>query len=296
MEPLFSLFVIPTLAGYVFLTKTNLHKVKTDGISSSLLFVESLIYGIFLLYISYIFLSLSFGHGLFVMEDYFLSVYLGGEFEVVDFFKKGWEVIKWPFDAEIKIEKSHFSQESFFALLVAFLYSYIFEMEFIKESAWYNRKVMTFRDKTKSELERMLYFAMNTFTPIQVTLKNRKVYVGLLQEMPEESRHSVKKDGQYMQILPLKSGYRDGSTLEISEDMTDYSFMVDLYVQHRLNGYKEKQVSHSHQDDEVNPVTLENSLKYGIFIDFSEVLSIGLWDGAIFKKFKNGQLSSVKEK
>ena len=293
METLFSIFVIPTLAGYIFLTKTNYHKVKVHGISNTLLFIECFLYGFFLLYISYIFLSVSVGDGLPKILNYILGIYYTEQaFSFTNFLRQLWAIIKWPFDVEVKLERNHFSQEAFFALIIAFLYSRFFELNIIKDSSWYNNKVMASRDKTRSELEKMLYFAMNTVTPVQISLKNRKVYVGFLNQ-----RYSQKPDGGYIQLLPLKSSYRNEKTLEVSSNMTDYSFMMDLYLKHKENEDKGTLIKlvNGNAVEEVSPLTLESSLSYGIFINLSEILSIGLWDGAIFNKFKYMQAESNKK-
>ena len=54
------------------------------------------------------------------------------------------------------------------------------------------------------DLEMMLFTAIDRTTPIQVTLENRKVYVGSVVELVEPH-----VDRRYLRILPFLSGYRD---------------------------------------------------------------------------------------
>lgn len=63
------------------------------------------------------------------------------------------------------------------------------------------------RSSTDS-MERMLYRAANTSTPVQITLNSGKVYIGHIARVPPISG-SV---GEYLEILPILSGYRENET------------------------------------------------------------------------------------
>jgi hypothetical protein len=57
---------------------------------------------------------------------------------------------------------------------------------------------------------RLAQTAVRREMPISVTLKTRKVYIGYVVQTP-----NLKVTEQYIHVLPLVSGYRDSTTLEL---------------------------------------------------------------------------------
>lgn len=284
MEPLITLFLLPTFAGYLILTKIQLYSVGIDRLNPTVLFVESFAYGLGILYLSYIFSSLVSGNA---------YIHLGGEFiewwfndcpfEIGAILHNLWLLVKWPINTEISRVSSSITQESILTIFIAGCYVYLCNRNLIKNSERYKSKLMAKRDKTHSLLEDMLYNAMNSLTPLQITLKNRKVYIGILLAMPE--MNPFNKQEKFLELLPMKSGYRHPETLEIQGDMEDYSIMNDLLINSK-NGKTLPNKASRLNKEPVNSQTLEKSLSYGIFIDMDEIISIGMWDNAIFKSFK----------
>jgi hypothetical protein len=131
-----------------------------------------------------------------------------------------------------------------------------------------------FRDDDKSRksihatksppLEKFLFECGSKLQTILITLGNRKVYVGLVNDIPIESG-----DVEHFTILPILSGYRDKDTLSVI-------FTVNYYQHYE-----------KHLAEDGSPLDGEGAC-FDDFIEIipvSEIAHIGSFDIETYKKF-----------
>lgn len=109
---------------------------------------------------------------------------------------------------------------------------------------------------------------------IEVTLKDRKVYVGVPFDFPGYSTNASSKE-QFITILPVKSGYREQNELRVVFT-TDYDWIVSGKFENFLNG-----------------LDLEDK-DFAVVISRSEVLSARIYDEEVrdqFYKIYRGDVS-----
>jgi len=70
-------------------------------------------------------------------------------------------------------------------------------------------------------LDRLLFRATKEGQPVVITLENRKVYIGFVADAP-----NLEREGRYLGLLPVTSGYRDSETLAFKRT-TNSSFLID---------------------------------------------------------------------
>jgi hypothetical protein len=87
------------------------------------------------------------------------------------------------------------------------------------------------RDKRTNSLERLLYFAALEPSLIQLTLRDGKVYVGWIVDLPPDPASS----DAYLNFLPSASGYRDGKTKKVTFT-TSY---VEIYESEEVDAEEE---------------------------------------------------------
>lgn len=111
----------------------------------------------------------------------------------------------------------------------------------------------------------LLFFAMSSQTPVKVSLKSKKVYVGIV-----DSTQFSSADLENLVIIPYLSGYRDKDKLCIIFDCN------------YLSVYQKHNISHSHSENED-----KLSLKYfRNVIRVTEIESISLFDMKYFADFE----------
>ena len=69
-------------------------------------------------------------------------------------------------------------------------------------------------------LDRLFFRAAKEGEAVEITLANRKVYIGYVVDAP-----NLEREGRYLGLLPVTSGYRESETLEFNET-TDYDFLA----------------------------------------------------------------------
>jgi hypothetical protein len=109
-------------------------------------------------------------------------------------------------------------------------------------------------EQSNDHLEILLARAANETKPISVTLKSRKVYVGLITRT-----HDPMYDRKYIQMLPIKSGFRDPQTLALILTI-DYAAAYAKIIQEDATA-----ITHGIRDFE-------------IVIPVSEIQSVNLFD------------------
>lgn len=104
--------------------------------------------------------------------------------------------------------------------------------------------------------------ALSTQSLVKISLKSRKVYIGLIDSEQFESA-----DLDYILIIPFQSGYRDKDTLTLKLDC-DY---LEVYQQHGINLIEGKNLS--------------GLKKFRSSIRVAEIESISLFDSDYYEDF-----------
>jgi hypothetical protein len=298
MDGLISLFLLPVLAGYLVLTKARLYSIRTSTYSMPRLLAESLIYGIGLLYVAYF------------LADTFLFFNDNEKTSLGIWLSKIWAYVALPLAHEVGEAEAgkHFTNQALLSVIIAFLYIFIENLlseEIYKKIqaaplvghlfGWFgwllsrhNSRILKERDKIGGSIERLFALSMNTVTPVQITMKNRKVYVAVIKDLPTLS--PVIKQQRFVNIIPIQSGYRKTENLTVELDVTNYNVIFDLLLMQngvsppdRAYAKKLKKIL-----DEGDGTILEN-LSMGIAIDSDEIISVSLWDQNIFHEFKEAE-------
>lgn len=124
--------------------------------------------------------------------------------------------------------------------------------------------------KNGDEFDRKFLDSMLSGIPIQLSMKNGKVYVGYCAEIPET------KTTNYCVIFPLKSGYRAKETHEITFT-TYYDEAYDQYIE-------------QNQDNNIDELTDPS-----ITLNQSEVVSVRFYDEELENIFYFNALANVGE-
>ena len=178
MEALISLFIVPTLSGYLFLTKTELQNIRISYYPITKVAVESLIIGIIFLYISY-----------FIFGTYrFWPVDLCFFESIITFIKNIWlsislelkEIWAWvfhPLITEIQYQNGSadssvhpISNQSISTVGIAIAFII---WEHIYKRVWstsHEIKIAKEREKVGGQLESLLNYASDTQEPVQITM------------------------------------------------------------------------------------------------------------------------------
>jgi len=82
-----------------------------------------------------------------------------------------------------------------------------FAGNFVFSEKWAKNRALK---RNKNLFVNLLHNAASSGHPIQVTLDNRKWYMGIVNESP-----NLDPQEQYFRIIPILSGYRDAETLQI---------------------------------------------------------------------------------
>lgn len=304
MDGLIALFLFPAFAGYIVLTRTMLYSIRTHSYSMPRLFAESVVFGIGLLYLSSFFLCM-------VQNSWELPpLTFGG---IVGFL---WQGLLWPLRNELTYQspgltasqiKAHLTNEAIAAILIAGLYVAIAQLlasrigKPLRRSTncpaaiqlydffnWlvvrHENKILKERDRHGGTVERFFALSMNSFTPVQITMRNRKIYVGFIRELPPLSPQN--KQQRFVNIFPILSGYRDSDTLALSKKITDYDVITDLLLLMGGNEPSDPAYAQKLKDIHSNmDPTLAEHLDMGIAIDAEEIIAVSLWDGGIFQHF-----------
>jgi hypothetical protein len=106
----------------------------------------------------------------------------------------------------------------------------------------------------------MLVDAQRELKLVSVSLKNRKVYIGFV-----TGSFDPVNDRDYIQLLPLQSGYRDGATLEL-KITNDYSEVYNQII--------EKEVT-----------TTINTSDFRVVVPVEEIVSINFFDEEAYYLF-----------
>lgn len=260
MDSLISLFLIPTLSGYILLTKSPIHSIRTADYTFPKLAVESLVYGLVLLFLSY-----------WLKEVY---VYASGtltDYDVVwSWIRWGWGKVFYPLTQEASSNQGDLFSISDPALFTLFLAGfYVMDRRYVQP--WRRPKAfktMQAREasQTGGEMQRLFHYASNNVELVQVTMRCGKVYVAFIKAPPKISTSSNRHN--FLSILPILSGYRTQETKEIVFT-TDYADPL-----------------RNARDDPALFEEVSRAMEHGIIIDKREILIASIWRMDIYERFQ----------
>lgn len=194
-----SLWFLPLVCGYFFLSRYVYKKYKYSRLETQRLIFDSFIYGVLFFILTYILRTL---------------VYIIAPEIILETYK---------FLYKLPIDKH--------PLLWTFIANFIIIILGIKVINWILKKYSYFKwqtpvekavDKFGDEIEQLFKITAKEENLIQVTLKNNKVYVGFVEYIPPP------KESNYLKIIPVIGGFRKAETKELIFT-TDYYDAILLY-------------------------------------------------------------------
>lgn len=215
-----SLWILPLLSGYYFLSRYIYKKYKYDRLEPQRLIFDSFIAGTILFLITYIvriIVSLLFPS---LIPNVYNILY------------------------KLPIQENQ--------LLWTFVFNFVAVISLTKivnyiynKNDYFNWKkpVEKAVDDFGDEIEQLFKETAENENLIQVTLKNNKVYVGFVQYIPPP------KESNYLKIIPVISGYRNNKTKKI-KFTTDYYDAILLY-QSKEEKYNSFQMDITIKQDEI---------------------------------------------
>lgn len=205
-----SLWVLPLLSGYYFLSRYIYRKYKYERLEPQRLIFDSFIAGslfFFTTYLLRIIISLIFPHLVPVIYEFLYR---------------------------LPIEKIHLLWTFVFNFVIVISLTKLLNYIYVKKDYFNWRKpVEKAVDDFGDEIEQLFKETAENENLIQVTLKTNKVYVGFVQYIPPP------KESNYLKIIPVISGYRNNKTKKI-KFTTDYYDAIRLYesIEEKYNSFQ----------------------------------------------------------
>lgn len=230
----YTIWLFPLISGYYFLSNFVYSKHKYERLDKDRLIFHSIIYGIFIyLYLYLCRILLEFYHPDFIPFLY-KNLY------------------------KLHVLKVDYLWTCLFGFIITVIFTKI--TNFILEKGnYYCLPYPTFRaiEKYGDDLEILLKDCMLKGLLVQTTLKNNKVYIGLVESVkpPNEEK--------FVKIVPLMSGYRKSENKKLKLT-TDYFDAFDLYKSSPLKS---------------------NNFSMEIILNKSEILSANVFDLEIYEAF-----------
>jgi len=228
-----NVLILPLLAGYLFLTYWNFTKFNTKRNSGHRLIFHAAAWGLFFLFVALL-----------------VTITLEGACPPLE---KWW--------------KDHISFEYAGTSVIAFLLGstiwWPLNKFFFAEDDAAQRTI----EKWNDFLEILLSRAGRETKLVSVTLKSRKVYVGLVTRTMDPMY-----DRKYIQLLPVKSGYRDATTFKMSLTV-DYAAVYAKIIRQDLETIK------------------AGVGDFEIIIPVSEIQSVNLFNPTAYVTFNPGTAS-----
>lgn len=124
------------------------------------------------------------------------------------------------------------------------------------------------------DLARLFLKAGEGVTPVMVTLRNRKVYVGLILE----TIRLLREDG-YVHLLPVLSGYREQDSLRIRMTTPYWRLYADMatVAARRLDG--RRSIAET-------PGEIASRSGFGVVVPIDQIDSASLFDQEVFGRFQ----------
>jgi hypothetical protein len=190
--PLINLFIFPILGGYYILIRSELFRYRQQRLEPQKLIFNSFLGGIILIIVAWVLTGL----------------------------------ITYVFPTHVEVIKSYYplKQQAYFGTCISSFFMSILFTEISNLVVNKDKRVSRAINKIGNEFERLCESCYRNIDLIQITLKNEKVYVGIVKALPIPS-HS-----NYLRILPVYSGYRHKDTKKL-EFTTQYLDVYATYVQ-----------------------------------------------------------------
>ena len=210
---MFALLILPILiSGFVHLSQYPKEKLKLHRYDGQLLYLKSAKHGVAYLFITSILC--------FLLKDFAIATH---SFQPVTWLV---DIIK---SRDLNKEKISTSEVQFAWLLVisflTIIFSYFctylaqlytFSLDALSEK-YYGNKVQSISylgDILKdSPIDSLFYNSFSNLKPILITLKSKKVYVGIVNQLGEPNESSL--PNQEISIVPALSGYRSSDKLKV---------------------------------------------------------------------------------
>jgi hypothetical protein len=197
----YNLLILPLAGGYFILSNLVALKYKYQRMEMSRVLLNAIIIGIAL--------STSAFYTRIMLEKIFPRT-----FRVMSTFVESFPIVR--------NENNRYLGTLLGALAVSIVLVLIINLV-IKYTWKYENVISRALDKHGDELEQMFRDSVVNGQLIQLTLKNEKVYLGLVEKIPEP------KKTNYVVLLPFYSGYRDRDTKEMKLT-TDYALVSGLFA------------------------------------------------------------------
>lgn len=194
-----SLWLLPILGGYYFITRFVYKKYKYARLETQRLIFDSIIAGVLTFLIVYVLRTIFTLFFTGYIENIYRLLYL------------------------MPIEEKPF--------LWTFLFGFLLTVLTVKILNWILREMKYFGwntpvekavDNFGDEIEQLFKKSAKEENLIQITLKNNKVYVGFVDYIPPP------KESNYLKIIPVISGYRNSET-KIIKFTTNYYAALEIY-------------------------------------------------------------------
>src|SRR5690242_6928345 len=183
----YNLLILPLVGGYFVLSNLVFLKYRYQRLDTPRLLLNAILVGIIISVISF--------YGRVLVERQFPNLY-------------GWLCSTLNYLPIERNEKNRYLGTLLFGLL-----GIIILVGIINFLTWlfigYEKVISRALNKHGDELEQLFRDSVNNGQPVQITLKNEKVYLGLVEKIPEP------KKTNYIVLLPLFSGYRDKETKQM---------------------------------------------------------------------------------
>ena len=237
-----SLLLLPAVGGYWFLTHWNYTRYQAIRESGYRLLFRSAVAGIFLSFISRT-----------------ITLLLEGRCTL---FSRVWEsYLREPFALEALFQEP-FTVEVLLSLVLAVLLPFVFNA-FYDDHKGAERAAVEAGD----HIELLIQESIDDQVPVEVTLRNRKIYIGL----GLESGIGTSSESD-IALIPMYSGYRDEETLTLHIEI-DYLSVIWEFLE-----YDEGPGSNEDTDS-------WSSEEFRVVIPVTEVVSARLFDEELYDEF-----------
>jgi hypothetical protein len=171
-------FLLPVLAGYIFINLFNLTKFRAQRQDGYRLLIESLFYGVAIFTIARI-----------------LAIWIDRSYRIM-------ALEQWLRDNGMMYP---LAGTTFLAVLIALVLALLCNLVIRAERA---KRILVKRHD--NGFLRLFHRAAAEYRMVSVTLSNRKVYIGYVFRIP-----NLSPEEQFVGLLPVVSGYRDKDTLRL---------------------------------------------------------------------------------
>lgn len=210
---MFALLILPILiSGFIHLSRYPKEKLKLHRYDGQLLYLKSAKHGVVYLLVTSLLC--------FLLKDFAIANY---SFQPVTWLL---DIIK---SRDLNKEKISTSEVQFTWLLVisflTIIFSYFctclaqlytFSLDALSEK-YYGNKVQSISYLGEilkdSPIDSLFYNSFSNLKPILITLKSKKVYVGIVNQLGEPNESSL--PNQEISIVPVLSGYRSSNELKV---------------------------------------------------------------------------------